>query len=62
MYVTAGRGRIHCGSELEKSYEVGPGDCVYVPPFAVHAPESDENEELEFVMVSNAPMDVTVPG
>jgi uncharacterized RmlC-like cupin family protein len=62
MYVTRGRGRILAGEGLTESHEVGPGDAVYVPPYAVHAPENAGDEPFEFVMVAAAPIDVTVPG
>ena len=38
------------------------GDAVCVPPFAIHAPLNDGDEPLTFVMATNAPLDVTVPG
>ena len=62
MYIVRGHGRIISGENLNKTYEVGPGDAVYVPPFAVHAPANVGDEIFEFVMASNAPLDVTVPG
>jgi uncharacterized RmlC-like cupin family protein len=62
MYVTNGRGTIVCGDDLGIRHEVEPGDAVYVPPFAVHAPANEHNEPFTFVMVANAPMDVSVPG
>ena len=62
MYVTKGHGRIRSGEGLTESHDVGPGDAVYVPPYAVHAPENAGDGPFEFVMVAAAPMDVTVPG
>jgi uncharacterized RmlC-like cupin family protein len=62
MYVVRGSGRIIAGEEFEEAHDVGPGDAVYVPPFAVHAPMNTGEEPFEFVMASNAPLDVTVPG
>jgi uncharacterized RmlC-like cupin family protein len=62
MYIVRGHGRIISGEDLDETYEVGPGDAVYVPPFAVHAPANVGDEIFEFVMASNAPLDVTVPG
>ena len=62
MYVVSGHGRIHGGEELEDAWDIEPGDAVYVPPFAVHAPENIGDEPFEFVMASNAPLDVTIPG
>jgi uncharacterized RmlC-like cupin family protein len=62
MYVTRGHGRILAGDGLTESHDVGPGDAVYVPPYAVHAPENTGDEPFEFVMVAAAPMDVSVPG
>jgi len=62
MYVTEGDGVIACGTDLATEHRVGPGDAVYVPPFAVHAPRNDSDKPFTFVMVANAPMDVSVPG
>jgi uncharacterized RmlC-like cupin family protein len=62
MYVTQGRGRILWGEDLAQEHDVGPGDAVYVPPYAVHAPENAGEEPFQFVMVAAAAMDVSVPG
>ena len=62
MYVTEGRGVIACGSDLSTEHELHIGDAVYVPPFAVHAPRNDGDLPFTFVMVANAPMDLTIPG
>jgi len=62
MYIVRGHGRILSGEDLDQTHDVGPGDAVYVPPFAVHAPANIGDEVFEFVMASNAPLDVTVPG
>jgi uncharacterized RmlC-like cupin family protein len=62
MYVVRGHGRIVSGEDLDEIHEVGPGDAIYVPPFAVHAPANIGDDIFEFVMASNAPLDVTVPG
>ena len=61
MYITTGRGAILAGEALER-LDVAAGDAVYVPPFAIHAPLNDGDEPLTFVMATNAPLDVTVPG
>lgn len=62
MYVTEGRGEIVCGVDLATVHTVERGDAVYVPPFAVHAPRNASSKPFTFVMVANAPMDVSVPG
>ena len=62
MYVTEGKGVIASGRDLEREDPVGAGDVVHVPPYAVHAPRNDGEEPFTFVMVANAPMDVTVAG
>jgi uncharacterized RmlC-like cupin family protein len=61
MYVSEGRGAILVGEELDR-VDVERGDAVYVPPFAIHAPLNDGDEAFSFVMATNAPLDVTVPG
>ena len=62
MYVVRGQGQIVAGENHDELHDVGPGDAVYVPPFAVHAPRNTGEEPFEFVMASNAPLDVTIPG
>ena len=62
LYVIKGRGRIYWGEGIPNATDIGPGDCVYVPPGAVHAPANTGDEPLELLMLGNAPYDVTVPG
>ena len=37
--------------------EIGPGDFIYVPPMAVHAPVNDGTEPLELIVARNAPVE-----
>ena len=66
LYVLRGRGRFLIGEGLMEALEFGPGDCLYVPPGAPHAPVNDGDEPIELVVVRNAPVEVveeyTVPG
>ncbi|MGH2354668.1 MAG: cupin domain-containing protein [Chloroflexota bacterium] len=58
LYVVRGRGRFLAGPKLETSLEIGPGDFIYVPPGAIHAPVNDGTEPLELVVARNAPEEI----
>ncbi len=54
IYVVGGRARFRWGERLEHSAEAGPGDFVYVPPFAPHREmNASEDEPLVCVLVRN---------
>lgn len=58
IYVVKGRGRFLVGKGLEEALDIGPGDFIYVPPRAVHAPENNGNETMELVVARNAPVEI----
>ena len=58
IYVVSGRGRFLVGDGLDEALEFGPGDCIYVPPGAVHAPTNDGHEPIELVVARNAPVEI----
>jgi uncharacterized RmlC-like cupin family protein len=58
LYVVRGRGRFVVGPQLETSLPIGPGDFIYVPPGAIHAPVNDGAEPMELVVARNAPEEV----
>lgn len=58
LYVVRGRGRFLAGEHLEQDLEIGPGDFIYVPPLAVHAPVNDGTEPMELIVARNAPTEV----
>ena len=47
-YVLEGSGRMHIDDEQE---EIGPGDCVYIPPSAVQYVESTGSGDLVFTCI-----------
>ena len=57
IYVVRGHGRFLAGDGLERVLEIGPGDFIYVPPMAVHAPVNDGPEPLELIVARNAPVE-----
>src|ERR687895_1911126 len=45
IYVVSGRARMRWGEQLEFVAEAGPGDFIYVPPFAPHQEINAEPDE-----------------
>ncbi len=67
IYVISGRARFRYGARLEQTFEVGPGDFVFVPPQAVHQEINlDVNAPLEVIVArdgqENVVVNVDVPG
>lgn len=51
IYIVSGRARMRWGEKLEFYAEAGPGDFIYVPPFAPHQEINAANEPLICVVV-----------
>jgi uncharacterized RmlC-like cupin family protein len=52
IYIVSGRARMRWGESLEFFADAGPGDFIYVPPFAPHQEiNADPNEPLLCVVV-----------
>ena len=52
IYVIKGRARMRWGDRLEFTAEAGPGDFIYVPPYAPHQEiNASTQETLECVLV-----------
>jgi uncharacterized RmlC-like cupin family protein len=52
IYVVKGRARMRWGDRLEYMAEAGPGDFIYVPPYAPHQEiNASTQEALECVLV-----------
>jgi uncharacterized RmlC-like cupin family protein len=52
IYVVQGRARMRWGERLEFTAEAGPGDFIYVPPFAPHQEiNASVDEPLDCVVV-----------
>lgn len=60
IYVVKGRGHFLVGERLERSLPIGPGDFIYVPPGAVHAPVNDGPEVMELIVARNTPVEIVV--
>ena len=59
IYVLNGHGRFLTGPNLEVSYDIGPGDFIYVPPGSVHQPINDSaTETMELIVARNTPVEV----
>ena len=55
IYVVSGTGRMLIGESLEEALEFGPGDCIYVPPFAIHQPVNlSDTQPVTLVITRNA--------
>ena len=53
IYVLRGRGLFLVGPDLAEVLSIGPGDCIYVPPGAIHQPVNEGTEPLELVVARN---------
>ncbi|HEV8344826.1 MAG TPA: cupin domain-containing protein [Candidatus Binatia bacterium] len=52
IYIISGKARMRWGERLEFYADAGPGDFIYVPPFAPHQEiNADKNEPLLCVVV-----------
>src|ERR1700756_5911631 len=52
IYVVSGKARMRWGDRLEVVAEAGPGDFIYVPPYAPHQEiNASPDQELECVLV-----------
>ena len=51
VYVARGQPTFLCGPELAERIDLGPGDFLFVPPYAVHVEANLGGEEVEFVVV-----------
>ena len=54
IYVLRGRARMRWGEHLEFTAEAGPGDFIYIPPYAPHQEiNASPDEVLECVLVQS---------
>jgi uncharacterized RmlC-like cupin family protein len=61
IYVNKGRARMRWGERLEFTAEAGPGDFIYVSPFAPHQEiNASANEPLECVIVRSGQEPIVV--
>ena len=58
IYMLKGYGRILVDENLDEALPFGPGDFVYVPLNAVHAPVNDGEETVESIVARNAPIEI----
>ncbi len=61
VYLMQGMVRAHVGDDLSHSYDVTPGNFVYLPANEVHMVENlSETEWCEYIIARNAPTEVVV--
>ena len=60
IYVLRGHGLFMVGSDLNEALAIGPGDCIYVPPGAIHQPINQGTEPLELVVARNTQEEIVV--
>jgi uncharacterized RmlC-like cupin family protein len=60
IYVVSGRARMRWGERLEFTAEAGPGDFIYVAPFAPHQEINAGDEPLSCVVVRSGQEPVVV--
>ena len=59
IYVIQGRGKMLVGNQLDNELEFGPGDFIYVPPFAPHQPvNGSDSEQVVFIIARNSPVEL----
>jgi uncharacterized RmlC-like cupin family protein len=61
IYVVSGKARMRWGEQLEYVAEAGPGDFIYVPPYAPHQEiNASQSEPLSCVLVRSGQDPVVV--
>jgi uncharacterized RmlC-like cupin family protein len=61
IYVVSGRARMKWGDRLEFIAEAGPGDFIYIPPFAPHQEiNASDDQPLSCVLVRSGQEPVVV--
>jgi uncharacterized RmlC-like cupin family protein len=61
VYMLTGRLQVRWGDHLEREFEIGPGDMVYVPPRETHILVNlSESEPAEYVVARDSPMEDSV--
>ena len=60
IYVMSGHGLFLTGEGLREELAIGPGDFLYVPPEAIHAPVNNGTEPLVLIVARNAPTEIVV--
>ena len=58
IYVLSGTGIFLSGNNLEESAEINPGDFIYIPPGAVHAPINSGETILELIVARNSDVEI----
>jgi uncharacterized RmlC-like cupin family protein len=61
VYMLSGRLEVRWGDQLEETFEIGPGDMVYVPPRETHLLRNlSESEPAEYVVARDSPTEDSV--
>lgn len=59
-YIAKGKFRVYYGENYERFVELGPGDCVFIPPYLPHIEVNEGTEEAEGVL-ARSPDNIVVP-
>jgi uncharacterized RmlC-like cupin family protein len=59
-YIAKGNFRVYYGDNFEKFVELGPGDCVFIPPYLPHIEVNEGPGEAEGVL-ARSPDNIVVP-
>lgn len=60
IYVMSGRGKFLCGQALDVELTITAGDCLYVPPGAIHQPVNDGIEPITLIVARNTQEEIVV--
>jgi len=60
IYVMSGQGKFRCGPDLSIELRIKAGDCLYIPPGAVHQPINDGNEPITLIVARNTQEEIVV--
>ena len=59
IYVVSGYGKIRMGDRLAESQDFGPGDFIFIPPFALHQPVNiSDTEPVALIVARNSPVEI----
>jgi uncharacterized RmlC-like cupin family protein len=59
VYISSGHFRVYFGENYDEYAEVGPGDCVYIPPYLPHL-EANESDEPAKGVFARSPDNIVV--
>ena len=61
IYIISGRARMRFGPKLEQTVDAGPGDFIFVPPYAVHQELNlDPDQPIEMIVARDGQENIVV--